>query len=108
MALLYNRISNKELAQMLQKQNHHDIVLQIFPIDVPKILGISYISIRCAQRIWSCIHCIESINGQISVPESNVSFRAALCGRPRPDEVRLNVAVDDDGKSLKVLHEGAR
>ena len=52
----------------------------------------------------------EGINGQVSVPESNVeAFRIALYGAdPALNGVRLNVALDDDGKSFWVLRMKVR
>ncbi len=46
----------------------------------------------------------EGINAQGSVPESNFdAFRDFLYSIPELDQVRLNIAVDDDGKSFWVL-----
>ncbi len=47
----------------------------------------------------------EGINGQISVPETNFdAFKTTLYGLdPALDGLRLNIAVDDDGKSFWVL-----
>lgn len=46
----------------------------------------------------------EGINAQISIPDSNVdAFRDYLYSIPALNGLRLNVAVDDDGKSFWVL-----
>lgn len=46
----------------------------------------------------------EGINGQISVPTSRLeAFKADLYGIPWLNGVRLNVAIDDDGKSFYKL-----
>lgn len=46
----------------------------------------------------------EGINAQLSVPESNFeAFKKYLYSFPFLDGVRLNIAVDDDGKSFWVL-----
>ena len=46
----------------------------------------------------------EGINAQASVPESHYeAFRDYLYGIPELDGLRINVAVDDDGKSFWVL-----
>jgi len=52
----------------------------------------------------------EGINAQISVPESNVSaFRELLYGfDPALNGLRLNIALDDDGKSFWVLRMKVR
>lgn len=43
----------------------------------------------------------EGVNGQISVPEANFeTFRTRLYSIPFLDQVRLNIAIDDDGKSF--------
>ena len=47
----------------------------------------------------------EGINAQISVPQHNFdAFKAALfASHPALDQVRLNIALEDDGKSFWVL-----
>lgn len=46
----------------------------------------------------------EGINGQISVPESNVeSLRDIIYSYPEMHGIRLNFAVEDDGKSFYLL-----
>jgi UPF0176 protein len=46
----------------------------------------------------------EGINAQVSVPESNFeAFKNTLYNYPPLHAIRLNVAVDDDGKSFWVL-----
>jgi len=46
----------------------------------------------------------EGVNAQISVPSANVdAFRSYLYSFPELNGLRLNVAVDDDGKSFYVL-----
>lgn len=114
MALLYNRISNKELkARMLQETEPRTTIsfYKYFPIDDPQDfrdqLYIQFDALSVFGRVYIAR---EGINGQISVPESNVaSFRAALyAADPALDGVRLNVAVDDDGKSFWVLRMKVR
>jgi UPF0176 protein len=51
----------------------------------------------------------EGINAQISVPTENFQlFKDYLCSFDFLDRIRLNVAVDDDGKSFWVLHVRVR
>lgn len=51
----------------------------------------------------------EGINAQISVPDKNFqNFKNYLYSIDNLDGVRLNVAVEDDGKSFWVLHVRAR
>lgn len=46
----------------------------------------------------------EGINAQVSVPDSNVdAFRDYLYSIPALNGIRLNIAVDDDGRSFWVL-----
>lgn len=52
----------------------------------------------------------EGINAQISVPQSNVeAFRQQLYAfDPALNDLRLNIALDDDGKSFWVLRMKVR
>ncbi len=61
-----------------------------------------------ALGVWGRIYvATEGINGQLSVPTSNFeSFKEHINSIPFLNQVRLNIAVDDNGKSffkLKIL-----
>ncbi|WP_193127346.1 rhodanese-related sulfurtransferase [Klebsiella aerogenes] len=109
MPVLHNRISNETLkAQMLAETEPRTTIsfYKYFTIVDPKAtrdaLWLALTKLNVFGRIYLA-H--EGINAQISVPESKVaalrefldSFDPALKG------LRLNIALDDDGKSFWVL-----
>jgi UPF0176 protein len=108
---LYNRKNGKELKAQLQKTDqkrttisfykyHHILDPKIFRDELYLLLG----SVEVLGRIYVAL---EGINAQISVPTSNLEgFKQKLYSIPFLNHVRLNTAVDDDGKSffkLKIL-----
>ena len=108
MAILNNRINNEELKQrMLQETEPRTTIsfYHYFPIDNPKefrdYLYIHLDKINVFGRIYVA-H--EGINAQISVPVHNFeAFKGFLYSIEPLDGLRLNIAVDDDGKSFWVL-----
>jgi UPF0176 protein len=109
MPVLHNRISNEELKQhMLAETEPRKTVsfYKYFHIDEPQRfrdeLWQQFEKIKVFGRIYIA-H--EGINGQISVPEHNFdTFREALYNADAAlNGIRLNIAVDDDGKSFWVL-----
>ena len=108
MAVLHNRISQKELKERLYQETEPRKTIsfyQYFPIADPKqfrdILYKNLVELKVFGRIYIA-H--EGINAQISVPESNFnSLREYLNSIEPLQDVRLNIAVDDDGKSFWVL-----
>jgi UPF0176 protein len=114
MPVLHNRISNEELkARMLAETEPRKTVsfYHYFDIANPQEfrdeLYKQFYELKVFGRIYIAA---EGINAQISVPESNFSvfqntlyhFDPALSG------IRLNIAVDDDGKSFWVLRMKVR
>lgn len=114
MAVLYNRISNKELkARMLQETEPRVTIsfYKYFYIADPKLFRDDLYAQFDALKVFGRVYIArEGINGQISVPESNFeAFRSALhWADPALNGIRLNVAVDDDGKSFWVLRMKVR
>jgi UPF0176 protein len=108
MAALHNRVSQKELKARLYEETEARTTLSFyryFSIADPKIfrdelyLGLNGLSVF--GRIYVAG---EGINAQISVPVSGfASLQAYLEGIPGLEGLRLNIAVDDDGKSFWVL-----
>jgi len=108
MAVLHNRISQAELKKLLYAETEHRTTIsfyQYFPIEEPKIFRDAMYKSLHALKVFGRIYVAhEGINAQVSVPESNVdSFRAYLNTIPALKGIRLNIAVDDDGKSFWVL-----
>lgn len=108
MALLHNRVSNEELKQlMLQEKDPRTTVsfYAYFPIQNPKEfrdwLYRSLFQLKVFGRIYVAK---EGINAQISVPSANFeTFKTFLYSIPALKGLRLNIAVEDDGKSFWVL-----
>src|SRR4051812_21039651 len=109
MPVLHNRISNEELKQrMLQEAEPRTTVsfYKYFNIADPQAfrdaLWLKLGPLKVFGRIYIAN---EGINGQVSVPANNYeAFRDELyAAAPELNGIRLNIAVDDDGKSFWVL-----
>lgn len=108
MAVLHNRISQVELKKLLYEETEHRSTIsfyQYFQIDDPKLFRDEMYKALNALKVFGRIYiATEGINAQISVPDSNVdAFREYLNTIPSLKDIRLNIAVDDDGKSFWVL-----
>ena len=108
MALLHNRVSQKELRKLLYEEKEPRITLSFYtyayiadPREFRDELYKNLNELRAFGRIYVA-H--EGINAQMSVPESGFGkFREYLGTISFLKTVRLNIAVDDDGKSFWVL-----
>lgn len=102
---LYNRINNDELkAKMLQSKEPRTTLsfYQYAHIDDPgkfrDDLYLLFFKIGVFGRIYVAR---EGINGQVSVPAANLdAFKSALYSFPFLNGIRLNIAIEDDGKSF--------
>ena len=108
MALLHNRVSQAELKALLQQETVPRTTLsfyQYFTIGDTKLFRDELYSALVALQVFGRIYIAsEGINAQISVPEINMAaFRDHLNTIPALNNIRLNIAVDDDGKSFWVL-----
>jgi UPF0176 protein len=105
---LHNRVSQKELKELLYLETEPRTTLSFyhyFPIPDPQAfrdeLYRRFNSLKVFGRIYVA-H--EGINAQLSVPTPNFEqFKSELYSFPSLDQLRLNIAVDDDGKSFWVL-----
>lgn len=109
MPVLHNRISNEELKQRMLAETEPRTTVSFykyFHIDDPQqfrdALYKKFYELNVFGRIYIA-H--EGVNAQISVPQSRFEdFREALYSFADPlHGIRLNIAVDDDGKSFWVL-----
>lgn len=108
MTVLHNRVSQAELKKLLYEEKEHRTTIsfyQYFPIGDPKQFRDEMYKALHALKVFGRIYIAhEGINAQISVPGSNVeAFRNYLGSIPALKNIRLNIAVDDDGKSFWVL-----
>jgi UPF0176 protein len=105
---LHNRISRKELKARIQSDPTPRTTISFycyFPIEDPSsfrnTLYKEFSDLGVLGRIYLA-H--EGINAQVSVPTEKMElFRKFLYSIKPLDGLRLNVAVDDDGKSFYVL-----
>jgi UPF0176 protein len=108
MALLHNRISNEELKQRLMQETTPRTTIsfyQYFPIQNPQeFRDYLYKNLDTLQVFGRIYVAREGINAQISVPTPNLdAFKTFLYSIQPLNNLRLNIAVDDDGKSFWVL-----
>jgi UPF0176 protein len=108
MAVLHNRISQKELKQLLLEETEPRTTISFyryFHIDDPKDFRDKLYQQLESLKVFGRIYVAhEGINAQVSVPGSRLEdLRALLYSIPHLDGLRLNIAVDDDGKSFWVL-----
>lgn len=108
MSVLHNRVSQKELKELLFKETEKRITISFyryFPIaDRQQFRDDMYRQLH-ALRVFGRVYIAEEgINAQINVPESNFELlKNYLLHIPGLESLRLNIAVEDDGKSFWVL-----
>lgn len=108
MAQLHNRISRKELKERILKDPTPRITISFYcyfkieePVQFRNQLYKDFVELGVLGRIYLAQ---EGINAQISIPAANLeTFKSYLYAIEPLNGLRLNVAVDDDGKSFYVL-----
>jgi UPF0176 protein len=108
MPVLHNRVSNEELKKRLFQEDFPRTTIsfyQYFPVQNPQEFRDTLYKALNALQVFGRIYVAkEGINAQISVPTHQLqSFKDFLYTIPGLDGLRLNIAVDDDGKSFWVL-----
>ena len=108
MALLHNRVSQKELKQKLFEETEPRTTISFYNygfLEDPQQFRDDLYSALNELNVFGRIYVAqEGINAQLSVPESNFKlFKETLNKFPLTKNLRLNIAVDDDGKSFWVL-----
>lgn len=108
MALLHNRVSQKELKQKLFEENEPRITLSFYTYsfieDTRAFRDGFYQNLSELNAFGRIYVAHEGINAQMSVPASRFGeFEKYLDSIPFLKGIRLNIAVDDDGKSFWVL-----
>jgi UPF0176 protein len=108
MAQLHNRVSNIELKQKLYEENFPRTTIsfyQYFSIPEPTIFRDELYKHLVALQVFGRIYiATEGINAQVSVPSDNLeAFKTYLYSIPSLNNLRLNSAVNDNGKSFWVL-----
>lgn len=118
MALLYNRISHLELKQRLLESDEKRMTIsfyEYFPIDDPKLFRDQLFMQLSTLNVYGRIYVAhEGINAQMSLPVEQFNAFKTYINSVIPSaqfcdpetgihQLRLNIAVDDDGKSFFVL-----
>jgi UPF0176 protein len=108
MAVLHNRISRKELKERIINDPTPRTTISFycyFKIEEPNAFRDQLYKDFTAFGVLGRIYLAhEGINAQISLPTENMdAFRTYLYAIEALNGLRLNVAVDDDGKSFYVL-----
>jgi UPF0176 protein len=108
MAILHNRVSQKELKELLYQETEPRTTIsfyQYFPIPDPQAFRNELYQALQALKVFGRIYVAhEGINAQISVPQGHYeAMQQYLYSIPALNGLRLNIAVDDDGKSFWVL-----
>lgn len=108
MPVLHNRVSQAELKKKLYEETEPRITISFyryFPIAEPGQFRDELYKSLDQLNVFGRIYVAhEGINAQVSVPESYFeAFRTYLYSIPALEGIRLNIAVDDDGKSFWVL-----
>ncbi|MEJ7912523.1 MAG: rhodanese-related sulfurtransferase [Chitinophagaceae bacterium] len=108
MPFLHNRISQKELKQLLLNETDVRTTLSFyhyFPVTDPQVFRDDLFLALAGLKVFGRIYvATEGINAQVSVPVSNLEkFTAYLSTLPALHNIPLNHAVHDDGKSFWVL-----
>ena len=108
MAALYNKLSQAELKKRLYEETEPRTTVSFYhyffiedPVAFRDELYKGFNGIGVFGRVYIAS---EGINAQVSVPEKNFeAFRSFLYSFAPLNGLRLNIAVDDDGKSFWVL-----
>jgi UPF0176 protein len=108
MAFLHNRVSNRELKERMLAETEPRTTISFYayhPINNPHGFRDELWKSLEALQVFGRIYVAnEGINAQISVPGSKFDqLRDYLYSYPWMNGLRLNIAVDDDGKSFWVL-----
>ncbi|MEO6669359.1 MAG: rhodanese-related sulfurtransferase [Ferruginibacter sp.] len=108
MAVLHNRVSQAELKKRLYEESEHRITVSFyhyFFIENPPAFRDELYRGLNALKVFGRIYIAsEGINAQVSIPDSNFeAFKSYLYSVEALNGVRLNIAVDNDGKSFWVL-----
>jgi len=105
---LHNRISRKELKERIQADPTPRITISFYCYfkieDTAAFRNELYRQLKSLDVLGRIYLATEGINAQVSVPQANLdAFRSYLNSIKPLEGLRLNIAVDDDGKSFYVL-----
>ncbi|WP_109829473.1 oxygen-dependent tRNA uridine(34) hydroxylase TrhO [Reichenbachiella versicolor] len=102
---LYNKVNKDVLRQEMHESNEQRVTLSFYKYhqieDPSEFRDQFYATFQAIGTMGRVYVAHEGINGQVSVPEENFDkFKEAMYAIDFLNQVRLNIAVDDDGKSF--------
>jgi UPF0176 protein len=108
MAILHNRVSRRELKRHAQADQTPRQTISFYrytPIVDPKTYRNHWYQQFQEMGVYGRIYMArEGVNAQVSVPRQNMqAFHAFLEKEPGFENLRLNLAVEENGKSFFVL-----
>lgn len=108
MSRLHNLVNNDELKRRMETSDEERITLSFYQyhnIESPEQFRDQLYRSWSKLGVYGRIYVAqEGINGQISVPESGFeAFKEHMYSIPFLEGIRLNIAVDDNGKSFYKL-----
>lgn len=108
MATLHNKVNNDELKRRMEESEEKRVTLSFYQyaqIDNPDLFRNELYRDWNVLSVYGRIYIAqEGINGQISVPEEHFeAFKEAIYSIPFLKGIRLNIAIEDDGKSFYKL-----
>lgn len=108
MAVLHNRVSQKELKERLYRENEPRTTLSFYRYmhigNLAEFRDELYKKLNELKVYGRIYVAMEGINAQVSMPSLKFeSFKVFLKSIVGLEGIRLNIAVDDDGKSFWVL-----
>ena len=108
MALLHNRVSQKELKKLMLEEKEPRITVSFYKYtyieNTQDFRDDFYKNLNFLKVFGRVYIAHEGINAQISIPQSNFEdFKDFVNSYSFLKNTRLNIAVDDDGKSFWVL-----
>jgi len=102
---LHNKINGSELKRLMLQSDERRVTLSFYKyaqIENPEKFRDEFYRLLAAAGVFGRIYVSgEGVNGQISVPEARFEeFKKNLYSVPFLDGVRLNIAIEDNGKSF--------
>ncbi len=106
--ILHNRVNRELLKEKLHQSDESRVTLSFykyFKIDDTKSFRDQFYAELYEYGVFGRIYVAEEgVNAQISVPESKFSdFKSSIDRHDNLKGIRLNIAIDDDGKSFYKL-----
>ena len=105
---LYNKVNKDELKRLMEESDEKRITLSFYQyahIENPELFRNDFYRLLESVGVFGRIYVAkEGINGQISVPKNQFELlKEKLYSIPFLNGIRLNIAIDDDGKSFYKL-----